>query len=194
MCCTCSVVIPKGSVFCVKCIKNIKPVCTENIFALSRYEGAIKNLILKKRRTFSQLSGDKHAARQLGQLLCELTPVRKANIDFIIPIPLHWTRYWWRGFNQSYEMGRVISKRMNVPIISALRRVKRTKFQSKFSGKQREENVKNVFVVKSKYNLCGKNVLVVDDLYTTGATMRNAVAPLVECGVKKIVVAVACCA
>ena len=204
LCRECSVFIPKNSVFCVSCLKNITPVASIScdgitVFALSRYEGAIKKLVLRKKRALFQLSGDKVASRQLGQLLHDFTPVREMHsaggiipLDYIIPIPLHWTRYLWRGFNQSYEMGRVLSRRMGVPIICPLRRIKRTCFQSNLSGKQREENVKNIFVLKNKYDLKEKNILLIDDLYTTGATLRNAVRPLVACGVKKIAAAVAC--
>jgi ComF family protein len=205
ICRECSVFIPKNSIFCSNCSERIKPVYSTTIsvkntkipiFAISRYEGAIKKLVLRKKRTLFQMSADKLVSRQLGQLIYEKTTIREISFDFIVPIPLHWTRYLWRGFNQSYEMARVISKRTGIPVACVLRRVKRTTFQSNLSSNQRDKNVKNIFVIKNKHRLDNllhdKSILIIDDLYTTGATLKNAVRPLIECGVRKIVAAVAC--
>src|SRR3990172_9970365 len=101
-----------------------------NVFAVSSYQLPVKPLVTKK------FSGDVLASQQLARLMLSLTPIRKRTVDYLIPIPLHWTRYARRGFNQSYEMAKVLSSDLHVPAIRLLARMRMTTFQWKLSGKQ----------------------------------------------------------
>jgi len=96
------------------------------------------------------------------------------NYDFIIPVPLHPLKEKERGFNQSLLIAELIKEELQVPIVTeGIVRTKYTKTQTKLSRKEREENVKNAFNIKSVKRFIGKKLLIVDDVYTTGSTVRS---------------------
>lgn len=173
-----------STVFCDTCIKFVTPMSsyklsisrnyTISVFAVSEYRDPLKKLILAKGY------GNRTAAAQLGQLIWYMTDIRQRPIDYFIPIPLHWTRYAWRGFNQSYEMARELSYLSDIPCASLLRRTQRTAFQSQLTKSKREENVAQVFsLCVRNYTLYrNKHLVLVDDLMTTGATLKAAAREL----------------
>jgi ComF family protein len=109
--------------------------------------------------------------------------------DFIlVPIPLSKKKLRWRGFNQAEEIARELANFLKIPLISdCLVKIKETKDQVELSEKERRENVKGVFFVKNKEEIVGRNILLVDDVFTTGATMEEAARVLKEAGAEKIV-------
>ncbi|MGI9392729.1 MAG: ComF family protein [Parvibaculales bacterium] len=99
------------------------------------------------------------------------------NCDIIIPIPLHRGRYVSRSFNQSSELGRHIHYLTKLPIdTNSLIRIRATPPQSGLSGRERRANIKNAFIVRErkKHLIRHKRVLLIDDVYTTGATIHEA--------------------
>jgi ComF family protein len=107
---------------------------------------------------------------------------------FLVPVPLSKKKLKWRGFNQAEEIAKELSNFLKIPLISdCLIKMKETKDQVELSEKERRENVKGVFFVKNKEKIWGKDVLLVDDVFTTGSTMEEAARVLKEAGAKKIV-------
>ncbi len=97
-------------------------------------------------------------------------------IDMIIPIPLHPRRFAERGFNQSEKIAKIIGDVLQKEVQNlAMFRVKYTKNQARLSKFEREENIKDAFELNKKYTFLNKKILLVDDVFTTGATMK-------ECG------------
>ncbi len=98
-----------------------------------------------------------------------------AKIDTVVPVPLHWTKLMKRGYNQSEEFARGVAESMGVAYESrALRRVKRTRTQARMSSDTaRAQNVKDAFRLISPHRLVGKNVLLLDDVITTGSTLES---------------------
>lgn len=95
--------------------------------------------------------------------------------DVIVPVPLHWKRFFKRQFNQSAELARALSSLTGLPFApSAVTRVKLTRQQVGLERHEREENVRAAFRVPSEEEIAiaGRRVLLVDDVYTTGATVR----------------------
>ncbi|MBN2570688.1 MAG: ComF family protein [Ignavibacteriales bacterium] len=95
-------------------------------------------------------------------------------IDYIVPVPLHFLKKANRGFNQSIYISKELSKKFKVPFENKL--IKRTRFtetQTKLGYMDRQLNVKNAFKVKHPEKVFGKNVLLVDDVITTGATISE---------------------
>jgi ComF family protein len=201
-CRSCETLIDVGEVFCDICISKIKPVVSLivpinqayqlKIFAISGYQDPLKSLILKK------FSYDLLASRQLAQLMLQLTDVKDLSVDCIVPIPLHWTRYAWRGYNQAHEMAHVLGKGLGKPVLSVVQRSKKTVFQSRLPIDQRTDNVKSAFSIALKYKFStldcirDKHILLIDDLCTTGATLKSAAKILTRFKPKSISALVAC--
>jgi ComF family protein len=109
--------------------------------------------------------------------------------DFIlVPIPLNKKKLKRRGFNQAEEIAKELAIFLKIPLISdCLIKTKETKDQVELSEKERKENVKGAFFIKNKEKIAGKNVLLIDDVFTTGATIEEAARVLKEAEAKKIV-------
>lgn len=94
--------------------------------------------------------------------------------DFILPVPLHRTRFLRRQFNQSAELARALSVVSGTPMaVGELQRIKRTSQQVGLGEKQREDNVRGAFAVsdEGKMRFAGRKLVLIDDVYTTGATV-----------------------
>lgn len=198
LCAYCKKFLSKADIFCSDCTYKIIPIVSKNIdltpsfsmtvFAISDYKDPLKKLILAKSWS------DSLASYQMGQLLWQMTNIKNLDYDVIVPIPLHWTRYAWRGFNQADEIARVISKNKKIPIEYLVVRHKKTVFQSAVPASERAQNVKNVFELdcSDRNSYEGKHILLVDDLMTTGATLRAVGKVLLQLKPRKITVAVVC--
>lgn len=176
-CAFCGAFLEERLHVCASCKRGIIPpaTCTMDVgvfqvkvFALSAYEGVVRKLVLAKNY------GSPIASRQLGELMVRENFCPWHEYDYIIPIPLHWTRYAWRGFNQAHVIARSISRGTGIPIISVVARYGKTVQQTKLSHAQRQENVREVFFLKTGAldQLAGKRLLIVDDVMTTGATIK----------------------
>lgn len=106
----------------------------------------------------------------------------------IIPIPLSAQKKRERGFSQSLLLAEKISEILNFPINQSLIKIKHNKPQAKCrSYLERQKNMQNCFVVKNPEELAGKNIILVDDVFTSGATIREAVEVLKLAGAKIII-------
>lgn len=127
-------------------------------------------------------------ATPLGSLLTNLLHQKTiCEIDIVVPVPLHWKKKQERGFNQSELMAKKICKKYSLPIsINNLHRVKNTLSQTQLSRLQRQKNVKGAFQVKIPEMFFQKNVLMVDDVLTTGMTASECAKSLKNAGTKKV--------
>lgn len=92
--------------------------------------------------------------------------------DFLIPVPLHRNRLAERTFNQSLEWAKSISKNKKIPFLPhSLQRIKDTPRQTFLKREERIENMKNAFKWLGEENIAGKNIVLIDDVYTTGSTL-----------------------
>ncbi|MCK4650848.1 ComF family protein [Candidatus Babeliales bacterium] len=198
----CNVLIEQDSIFCLNCFSKINPVATTflpitkkkslKVYSACEYKDPLRSLILKK--TFSDIL----ASKQLAKIILQKTILKKLDIDFIVPIPLHISRYAFRGYNQASVIAKVLGKELEIPYINLLRRKKRTIFQSKLSVSKRQSNLKDAFDIAFRYKIFNtdfiknKNIMLVDDLCTTGATLKNAGRVLFNLKPKSICAVVAC--
>lgn len=126
----------------------------------------------------------------LAHLLREASQQLPADIDAVVPVPLHWRRHATRGFNQSTELARLIATRIGLNVLGNVKRCRATPFQSGLSAAQRRRNLKAAFSVKG--DLHAKHPLIVDDVITTTATCCQLTNVLLAAGAKKVsVIAVA---
>lgn len=129
----------------------------------------------------------------MSEILIEHFVIAKNNSEQIwqnsvlIPVPLDKRKLKNRGYNQAEELAKELSKVMEVPLISNnLVKTIKTFPQIKLSAKEREENLKNAFSTKNLGQIQGKKIFLVDDVYTTGATMEECAKTLKESGAKSI--------
>jgi len=110
----------------------------------------------------------RHLARRVFKLLNqELIDKPQA----IMPVPLHWQRQYSRGFNQAQLIALALSAYLDIPIINPVKRVKNTTAQASLDAQQRCHNLDNAFKLTASINV--DSIAIVDDVYTTGATMRE---------------------
>jgi ComF family protein len=108
----------------------------------------------------------------------------KTDCMWMVPVPLHWTRLMKRGFNQSALLGLHLSRILGLPCLPVLRKKRPTASQGTLSRKGRAANVRGAFGVRSRYamGLKGRPVLLVDDVWTTGATLESCAQALKAAG------------
>lgn len=119
----------------------------------------------------------RYLGKRLGQYL-SATPFYQG-LDVIVPVPLHEKRMKERGFNQSEAFGAGLSQVLNIPLdTSALKRIAATSTQTRKRRFRRWENVESVFQLNTPLHLENKNILLVDDVITTGSTIEACVLTL----------------
>jgi ComF family protein len=112
--------------------------------------------------------------------------IRSLGIDCIVPVPISSDRFRQRGYNQAALLAKELEKELGIPVKEKIiRRVKATLPQKQVNGKERQNNLKNAFkIVQNDVKL--NTVVVVDDIYTTGATMDAVAECLKGAGVGKV--------
>ena len=109
------------------------------------------------------------------------------SVDLLIPVPLHPQRLRERGFNQALLLVKELSRRTDIPYLKTiLKKKKPTLPQVNLSGVEREKGLRGAFHVIEKGELSGKSVLLVDDVYTTGATVNECSKVLVRGGAERV--------
>ncbi len=105
----------------------------------------------------------------------------------IVPVPLHWTRMWWRGFNQSGLIAAKLAKLSGLSHEPAiLRRAKRTRALKNMSPRQRQAEVRAAFVVADRQAVRGRRFLLVDDVLTSGSTSDACARALLRAGAERV--------
>jgi ComF family protein len=108
--------------------------------------------------------------------------------DVIVPVPLHWRRLAWRGFNQADQLARPVAAALGIPVAPSLKRIRNNRPQSRLTNKQRVENVKGIFALDPRFPVDGKKVILLDDVMTTGSTVNECARVLKKSGAKKVYV------
>ena len=107
-----------------------------------------------------------------------------------VPVPLHHRRYREREFNQSYELARQLRSINGVPCLNALRRTRYTSSQTLYRRDQRMENLRGAFKVPHRYRakIRDRDLLLIDDVFTTGSTAHECSRALCEAGARRVIV------
>ena len=169
-----------ASRICADCLSQ-PWVFIDNAWALFQYHYPINHLI--QHMKFKQ---GIDVASSLGCVLGELPLYVGSPLpDCIIPIPLYSSRLVSRGYNQSVELARPLSKRLGIQLdTTSCKRVRATKPQSDLSAKKRKKNVHNAFSVSE--GISYSHVLLVDDVITSGSTVNELARTLHFAGVSRV--------
>ncbi|MBY0110361.1 MAG: hypothetical protein K2X90_04590 [Candidatus Babeliaceae bacterium] len=193
-CIGCECLLPDYTVLCTACLDRLPAIFSQTIsvtvsktltvHALTAYQKPIEKLILAK------LNSNRIPIDQMSFLLSEHVKKHSLDGDYIVPIPLHWQRTIWRGFNQAEILAQAVARVLHKPVCKFLKRTKNTVFQSKLSATERKQNLENAF--KCVISLKDKKIILIDDLYTTGATAVAAARELYKQGAASVELLVAC--
>jgi len=170
---------------CPGCIKN--PLYFDRAFSPCVYEGAIVDLIHE-----FKYKNKEHLGFTLSRLILEF--IEEFNLDFeildfIIPLPLHRARLREREFNQAQVISKYLAEKLNKPLEdNLLFRNRNSRTQTELETRERFLNVKGIFSVKKGAPLKGKNILLVDDVLTSGATSSEAAYALKQAGANAVFV------
>lgn len=177
--------------YCYDCSR--KEFYFESGIALWNYSTKMKRSLAMfkyhNRKEYGEFYGEEFV-RAYGDMLVNLEP------DALIPVPVHWTRYIERGYNQAAVIAKQIGNRIQIPVVEDfLVRTKKTIAQKKLNDKERTRNLQGAFAVskkweKKEHNL--KRVVIIDDIYTTGSTMNACAKVLLESGMEEIYFGVLC--
>ena len=131
-----------------------------------------------------------HHATRLGSLfareLAEIVKAQRWQPDVVCAVPLHLTRYFKRGYNQSAVIGKPLARHLGVPYQPLLKRTRATQQQARLAREARFDNVSGAFQARP---IPDKRVLLVDDVITSGATTAACVEALQEAGARSVKVA-----
>ena len=167
---------------CGRCLSH--PPAYDRTYAPFIYQGVIRHWI-----TTLKFGANYKNARLLGQLLAEHLHDTAEQPDCIIPIPLHPSRYRERGFNQAVILAREIARRFSIPLdFLTLKRLVFTAPQVNLGKDERSANVRGAFVVKNGEKIEGRKIILVDDVYTTGSTVKECTRALMMHGAAEVVV------
>ena len=108
----------------------------------------------------------------------------------LLPVPLHPAKFRKRGYNQAFYIALGMKKIMGIPIVKPadVIRIKNTKTQTGFSLEKRRENINKAFEIRNPEAITGKTCIIVDDVFTTGATTFELAGELINVGAGKIMI------
>lgn len=162
--------------------------CDDDMFTAARacgfYEGALRASVLELKR-------EPHVASRLARLMLatqQRPPLNGANL--IIPVPLHSERERERGFNQAALLASELARLSQLPLdeYSVARRVHTERHRAGMDARARRDSVADAFAIRHPRLVAGQRVLLIDDVFTTGATVSACAAALKEAGAEEVFV------
>lgn len=206
----------KDSEICDKCENNVLPKisgkvclsCGEPIFDMGDFclrcktkqpnftmarSAFVYNDITRKLVKGLKEGGKKYLAKTLAYYMAQTYKDNKMKADVIVYVPMSKSRQKQRGFNQSYILAKHLSNFLELPLSNDLIKSKETKHQTGMTYAQRQENLLDSFAVTTKSIFKDKVVLLIDDVYTTGATVKECTKVLLKVAKAKSVLVLTAC-
>ena len=210
-CSECVSNLKQGELVCPKCERPAvggatHPICRrpyglDGLWSLGIYQDSLRSAIKKLKYKW---------VKELAEVLADVTIEYWARYQpfvfdqikkdggqnwVVVPVPLFWWRENDRGYNQSAEIGRLLAQKLGLEYCELLKRTPHTKPQAKLKSKDRHQNIRNAFELDSSVAspasgvaslLQNDKVLLVDDVWTTGSTLRECCYILKRNGAKKV--------
>ena len=163
---------------CGRCLAS--PPIIARTRAAMEYGDVAKALVMKLK--YGRKVG---AAATMATFLAPLAEVTPETV--MVPVPLHRSRLWWRGFNQSALIARELSRRLGVAHeVDLVSRTRRTKPLKGMNPKQRRREVGRAFEVRDRDRAEGRHVVLVDDVLTSGSTSEACAKVLLKAGAARV--------
>jgi ComF family protein len=202
LCEDCRKALSNSSARCTRCGLALEPAVAalgcrhckndrfrfQQVLALGSYGGPLREAVLRMKHP----SGDA-LSMTLGNLIWQARgyELSAARPTVVAPIPMHWRRRLVRRTNSAELLAEVLGRRLGVPVWQRLlRRTRWTSPQGSLSASRRRLNVRGAFAVRHRLACRGQDILLVDDVLTTGSTSNEAARALLKTGANRVIVAV----
>lgn len=166
---------------CSECRKHPSPL--DHCRAVGVYEGYLRRWVHRLK-----FQGDLEVAQGLGELMAWVVAAdgTYGPIQRVVPVPLHPVKQRERGFNQAQALAQVVADQLGKRLMTPVVRTEETAPQGKVAWHERRANVRHAFFVPRPQDVRGKHLLVVDDVYTTGATLSALALVLKRAGARRV--------
>ncbi|MEI6896532.1 MAG: ComF family protein [Psychromonas sp.] len=192
-CLHCALPLHKNADYCGDCLT--KNYLFNHIHALGDYTKPLSTLIKQLKYQQQLITGELLAYLLLKSILLRYTKEQLLQFDLLLAVPLHPQKLRQRGFNQAQIICERLHKKLHIPLLEKqIVRIKKTIPQEGLSVTKRQDNLKGAFIYNetSAQILTGKNVIIIDDVVTTGATLNSLCRVLKEKGVNDIIIFCIC--
>ncbi len=164
---------------CPRCRSN--PPAYQEVRSVAGYEGVIREIVVNLK-----YKADLGLSLAAAEMMASLVQVENWQLDMVVPVPLNERRRKERGYNQAAMLAFPLSLSLKLPMrIKALARIRDTKSQVNLNAAERKANVQGAFIADPLI-VRGMRVLLVDDVYTTGATLNAAAEALCSAGCSEV--------
>ena len=197
-CILCDCSISKNTTYsmCKDCFSNINFIldgcsyCLNKSFYFDKVISCVEYTEISKKIVFGLKYNNKtYLSKYIATIMKEKLDLENIKFDYILFVPLHKKRLRQRGFNQAEKIAMDLSKIVDIPTVDNISRKYNTKRLYKLGKEERINELKNAFVIKENIiDLKNKNVLLVDDIFTTGSTVNEISKILKINGVNKVFV------
>lgn len=178
-CLNCGLPVNDEADWCLRCMK------TDSAYLLNRsplvYAGKARALVYSLK-----FGGKKYIAKLLGAMMSDTFLTCGMEGEIIVPVPMTEKDLKKRGFNQSELLAREIGARLGIAVLPALVKTRDTAPQKELSGRERANNLKGCFTAAFSEYLAGRKILLVDDVFTTGATADECARTLLKAGAASV--------
>jgi competence protein ComFC len=146
--------------------------------------GAVRELI--HRFKYGREYFLRHPLAEIMNLAFEDKRLSGFRCDEIVPVPLHPSRRRWRQFNQAETLARLVGASRGLKVSDVLIRVRNTDTQTQLDRRARIENLRNAFKIRQDAQMKGRNILLLDDVFTTGSTVEECARQLLKAGASRV--------
>ena len=178
-CYVCGAHIGEDATVCMQC-KEYERIFDQN-FSVYEYAGKVSAAV--QRLKFSQ---EKYLAKDFAKILAEKFYAVSVKVDIVTFVPSTTKRIKQRGYNQAEEIAVEFAHIVDIPCLNLLVKTKETAHQTELNRKERLQNLIGSIAVGDKWQVKGKNILVIDDVFTTGSTMSACARALKKAGANKV--------
>lgn len=185
----CALPLNKNANYCGDCLQ--KKYLFTHIHAVGDYNKPLSTLIKQLKYQQQLIAGELLASLLIKSILARYTIKELSHFDYLLAVPLHPQKLRQRGFNQAQVICNKLHQKLHIPILeNQILRIKETVAQEGLSINKRKKNLASAFIcnLEAQQTLVGKNIVLIDDVVTTGATINSLCRLLKEKEVSSITI------